>query len=62
MEIIDSDALIAILRNSSGAKELSEQLDKKGSVAITSVNMYEILLGAKRKKDEKNQRLQTSQR
>lgn len=53
MECLDSDALIGVLRNSPGAKELSEKLDEKGKAATTSVNAYEILLGAKRV-DDKN--------
>ena len=52
VEILDSDALIGILRNSPGAVELTDRIDKTGKGSTTSINIYEILMGAKRMKRE----------
>ncbi len=48
MDCLDSDALIAILRNLPGAQELAERIDERGKAATTSINAYEILFGAKK--------------
>ncbi len=48
MECLDSDALIAILRNSAGARELAEMLDRRGNAATTSISVFEVLFGAKK--------------
>ena len=52
MECLDSDALIGILRGTPDAKLLYERLDVMGKAATTSINAYEILMGAKKTGDE----------
>ncbi|MBI3260589.1 MAG: type II toxin-antitoxin system VapC family toxin [Ignavibacteriae bacterium] len=52
MDCVDSDAIIGILRNVPGASELSQNLDRIGNVATTSINAYEVLFGAKKSIDE----------
>lgn len=52
MECLDSDALIGILRDLPGAKELTVLIDESSRAATTSVSAYEILFGAKKKGDE----------
>lgn len=52
MECLDSDALIGILRDSPGAKELSALLDHTGRAATTSICAYEIIFGARKAGNE----------
>ncbi len=55
MKCLDSDFLVAILRNEPAAKGKASELEAEGRNATTAVNAFEVLYGAYRSaKREKN--------
>ena len=54
MKCLDSDILIGILRNDEDAVRMSRKIDEEGGAFTTSVNAFEILVGARLSARQKN--------
>lgn len=54
MRCLDSDILVGILRNNEDAIKMSHKIDEEGSAFTTSINAFEILVGARLSLKQKN--------